>query len=384
MEPNFREEHRRVVAALVRKFGSRHLESALDAAQEAFLAAVQTWPDHGAPENSTAWLIRIAERRMLDRLRLERRESELEESVAAGGIETDELTLYRMACSSRLSRREQVCLVLRTCAGLTACEIARLLHETEEAVQRRISRAKEKLSPQDLVPSEDWETLLLVFYLIFTEGHEAGRGEEAVRWDLILTAIRLAEAFSAALGRLWPSLEALLALMYLHSSRIRVRIVEDGSVRLMDEQDPGAVDADSVRKGFWHLERAQAGKVLSRYHLEAGLAASIVRQAPASEIRRWHELLIEHFPTPMGRLSLALALGNEKGWEVGLEALQQLEQDPVLQKSAHFWGALGHANAQLGYRELATEQYRRAIACGMAQPTQRSFERRITELQHSR
>jgi RNA polymerase sigma-70 factor (ECF subfamily) len=45
----FREEYGRVVASLIRRFGS--IDIAEDAASEALLAAVERWPEDGVPPN---------------------------------------------------------------------------------------------------------------------------------------------------------------------------------------------------------------------------------------------------------------------------------------------------------------------------------------------
>src|SRR5690625_7046059 len=62
-----REEHSRLLATLVRRFGD--LELAEDAAQEAMEAALRTWPERGVPQQPLAWLITTARRSALDRVR---------------------------------------------------------------------------------------------------------------------------------------------------------------------------------------------------------------------------------------------------------------------------------------------------------------------------
>ena len=62
-----REEHSRLLATLVRRFGD--LELAEDAAQESMEAALRTWPERGVPQQPLAWLITTARRSALDRVR---------------------------------------------------------------------------------------------------------------------------------------------------------------------------------------------------------------------------------------------------------------------------------------------------------------------------
>lgn len=69
LERVFRAEHGRVVAALTRYLGS--IDLAEDAASEAYVAALETWPRDGIPPNPGAWLTTTARRRAIDRIRRE-------------------------------------------------------------------------------------------------------------------------------------------------------------------------------------------------------------------------------------------------------------------------------------------------------------------------
>src|SRR5437763_1707318 len=67
----FRQQSGRMVAALVRIFGPRHLQLAEDVVQDALLRALSQWPHTGVPANASAWLIEVAKNRALDALRRE-------------------------------------------------------------------------------------------------------------------------------------------------------------------------------------------------------------------------------------------------------------------------------------------------------------------------
>ena len=56
-----------VLGALVRRYG--RFDLAEDALQEALVAAARQWPTEGTPDDPKAWLIRVASRRLVDRLR---------------------------------------------------------------------------------------------------------------------------------------------------------------------------------------------------------------------------------------------------------------------------------------------------------------------------
>src|SRR5512134_2728989 len=67
IEATFREEHGRVLAALISQLGDFAL--AEDALQDALVNALESWPVAGIPRNPGAWLTTVARRRALDRLR---------------------------------------------------------------------------------------------------------------------------------------------------------------------------------------------------------------------------------------------------------------------------------------------------------------------------
>src|SRR5260370_9443054 len=63
----YRSDWGRIVAALIRLFGD--FDAAEEAAQEAFAAAVDQWPESGVPEFPRAWIIQTALHKAIDRLR---------------------------------------------------------------------------------------------------------------------------------------------------------------------------------------------------------------------------------------------------------------------------------------------------------------------------
>src|SRR5205085_10958309 len=69
-----------VLAALVRRFGD--FAASEDAVQDAFLEATTSWPARGIPSDPVAWLIHVASRRMVDRIRSESARRAREEAVA--------------------------------------------------------------------------------------------------------------------------------------------------------------------------------------------------------------------------------------------------------------------------------------------------------------
>ncbi|MEI7578035.1 MAG: DUF6596 domain-containing protein [Armatimonadota bacterium] len=373
-----------MVARLTKKFGSEHVEAILDAVQESFVTALGSWPHHGTPNNQSGWLMKVAERRLIDTLRQTGRDAVMDEdNIIASRVEASEIGLYVMVCSPKLTIREQVCLALRTLAGLTSADIARLLLESEEAVQRRITRSKEKLSVEDLTlrnPEEHLPSILTVLYLMFTEGYEAGRGDEYVRPELAYSALRLGEELRSLLSNQCAELEALLALMHFHCARMPARVSQEGEMIFWEEQDPAQINQAHTRRGFDYLALAQSTKLLSRFHLEAGLAAAIVRGAGTGEVLEWHSMLAKFYPTPLNQIAFVISVGEHEGAERGLEGLRSLPDEIKIARPAHYASAMAFFLTKLGRKTEAREWYRRAMANAMSAPVKRGLERRLEEL----
>ena len=97
IERIFREEYGRVVASLVRRFGS--IDIAEDAAAEALLAAVERWPGDGVPPNPGGWLTTTAARKAIDKIRRESHRDAKHQQAAM--IEHNSLNLTSPPARSR-------------------------------------------------------------------------------------------------------------------------------------------------------------------------------------------------------------------------------------------------------------------------------------------
>ena len=141
----------------------RDVGLAEDLAQDALVAALEQWPKTGVPDKPGAWLMTIAKRRAIDRIRrsklLERKQEELAARprgragrsssrlghAARDDIGDDLLRLMFISCHPVLSTEARVALTLRLLGGLTTDEIARAFLVPEPTVAQRIVRAKRTL-----------------------------------------------------------------------------------------------------------------------------------------------------------------------------------------------------------------------------------------------
>ena len=139
IEAIWRMESARLISGLTRLV--RDVGLAEDIAQDALVAAMETWPRAGIPDNPGAWLTTVAKRRAMDHFRRHKR---WEEKITALGHEMqatessgvdldaiddpvgdDLLRLIFMCCHPVLSTQARVALTLRLFGGLTTEEIAR-------------------------------------------------------------------------------------------------------------------------------------------------------------------------------------------------------------------------------------------------------------------
>jgi RNA polymerase sigma factor (sigma-70 family) len=152
----------RALAAVARRFGD--FADAEDAVQEAMIDAARQWPLQGVPENPVGWMINVASRRMIERIRNEAARRQREDAVAGAGpapppapIESargadDTLLLMFMCCHPALTPASAIALTLRAVAGLTTGEIAAAFLVPEQTMGQRIARAKKTIKESGGVP----------------------------------------------------------------------------------------------------------------------------------------------------------------------------------------------------------------------------------------
>ncbi len=389
----WRIESARIIAGLARLV--RDIGLAEELAQDALVAALEQWPESGVPDNPGAWLMAVAKRRAVDRIRRqERLERKLEEighglesadpapefdavldALDTEPIEDDILRLVFTACHPVLSAQARAALTLRMLGGLTTEEIARAFLVPEPTVAQRIVRAKRTLAEAG-VPFEVPEgperagrlaSVLEVIYLIFNEGYAATGGTEWMRLDLCQEALRLGRIL-AGLAPQEAEVHGLVALMEIQASRARARVGPSGEpVQLLD-QDRGLWDRLLIRRGFEALLRAEKlGGPPGPYVLQAAIAACHA-QAPTAGETDWtriaalYELLVRLTPSPVVELNRAVALGMAYGPERGLRLVDALVSDAALKDYHLLPSVRGDLLARLGRLEEARAEFERAAA----------------------
>ena len=354
-----RAEPGRVLSVLARALGD--IDLAEDALQDAAAAALVRWPVDGVPANPGGWLVTVARRRAIDRLRrtaVGRRKEARSAAARPGDDEPDEpraspepgwpadeplgderLALMFACCHPALSPPSRVALTLRTLGGLSTAEIARAFVVAEPAMRQRITRAKQKIRdaaiPLHVPPPELLDErlpgVLAVLYLIFNEGYASSSGRGLTRLDLSEEAIRLARLVDTAVPT--PETRALVALMLFHHARSAARETADGVLVPLAEQDRTRWDGAAIAAANRMLAEAAAAardEPPGPYQLQAAIA-SVHANAARDEDTRWDDIarlydgLVAVAPTPVFRLNRAVAYGMTAGPAAALAQLDALD-----------------------------------------------------------
>ena len=392
----WRIESPRLIAALTRLV--RDVGLAEQLAQDAFVLALEQWPERGVPENPGAWLMATAKHKAIDLVRRERSRDEkyaqiatelttsgagtvpAPDVVAAEAVGDDLLALVFVTCHPVLPRESRVALTLRLLGGLSTDEIARAFLVPSATMGQRVSRGKRTLAEARVpfeVPQEDelparLSAVLEVVYLVFNEGYAATSGDAWVRRDLAEEAMRLGRVLTGLLPR-EPEVHGLVAFMELQASRFGARTGPDGEPVLPD-QDRTRWDRALIAHGLAALDRATSlRRPLGPYTVQAAIAACHVRTR-SFEDTDWeavvslYDALAQLAPSPVVELNRAVAVLHADGPQAALDALDALAGDPRLARY-HLLGAVrADALTRLGRHAEAADELERAA--GLT-PTQR-------------
>jgi len=389
IETVFRMESAKIIAGVARMV--RDVGVAEELAQDALVAALETWPQAGVPDNPAAWLMTTAKNRALDRLRQRKlhaeKEDELTREVAEqleeaqpridanlrDDIGDDLLRLVFTACHPVLSKEARVALTLRLVGGLTTDEIARAFLVPEPTIAQRVVRAKRTLSEARVpfeVPGADARgerlaAVLEVIYLVFNEGYSATSGAHWTRPALCEDALRLGRIL-AELAPHESEVHGLVALMEIQASRLAARVDGGGEPILLMDQNRSRWDHLLIGRGLAALARAESqGGALGPYALQAAIAACHARARDPADtdwprIAALYDALAQVTPSPVVELNRAVAVSRAFGPAAGLVIVDAIAADRALAGYHLLPSVRGDLLARLGRNAEAAAEFRRA------------------------
>lgn len=408
----FRHEAGKMAAVLTRLLGFNALDLAEDIVQDTLLQAMSVWKFKGIPENPSAWLYTVAKRKAIDVIRKqkihEQHHSEISLALKSewtlsptvnqlfldNEIEDSQLRMIFACCHPSIPYDSQIALTLKTLCGLSIAEIANSFLTSDDTINKRLYRAREKIREENItletpIPAMlpgRLDAVLHSLYLLFNEGYNSSHPDQLIRHDLCSEAMRL--CLLVVNNRLIdaPKAKALLALMCFQASRAEARMHEDGSIVLLKDQDRSLWSQPLIEKGKYYLEHAAEGNEFSEYHLEAAIAGCHARASSFKETD-WHQIvelysiLAEVKPGPIVELNRAIATGFARSPAAGLQALQNIHQ---LQHHYLYHSAMGDFYADVGDNKQACECYEKALILTTSNAEKKLLQKKLIAVEKSR
>jgi predicted RNA polymerase sigma factor len=367
--------------------------AAEDALSEAFATALEEWPRSGCPANPEAWLLTVARRKSIDRMRRDARiDGDVDPAgLSAGAWEPGEeeipdrrLALLFACAHPSLEVAMHAPLMLQVILGLDAQAIASAFLVSPAAMGKRLVRAKEKMRhagipfrvPERAELPERLNAVLEAIYAAFAEGWSDPAGTDAARRELTGEALFLA-ALAVELLPEEPEALGLAALLLHLEARRRARRSEAGEYVPLAEQDRARWDDGMIAQAEALLRQASAQGRVGRFQLEAAIQSAHVERCRMGRgnweaVVRLYDALYALTGSPVVAVNRALAVAEIEGPDAALRAMPGPQDDPRLAGYQPYWAARADLLARAGLGEEARNALE--IAIGQAgDPAVRQF-----------
>jgi RNA polymerase sigma factor (sigma-70 family) len=394
LEAVMRNDRGRLIAALIARL--RDFQLAEEALQEAAISALSHWGRSGLPASPQGWLLKVALRKAIDRLRGAKRENRKTAEIAIlaeeeasdmtpDAIQDERLRLIFTCCHPALEEKSRVALTLRTLGGLSTPEIARAFLDQDTTMGQRLSRAKAKIAAAGIpfvVPGpEDWaerlNSVLTVIYLIFNAGYTVGPSADRDLCDEAIYLARMVDALRPGEAEV----EGCLALMLMTHARRGARLNAKGESISLADQDRSRWDHVALAEGVQILDTAMARRNSGPFQIKAAIAACHHPDGSDwPQIALLYRGLMRHEPTPVIALNLAVALAEAEGAQAGIAVLNTLSVE--LADYQPFHATRAELLGRTGQVEAALAAYDQAIALAPSSADARFLGQRRARLLH--
>lgn len=382
VENTVRDAYGRLISYLAVNWNG--LEAIEDALADAFLSALELWPQTGIPDKPEAWLLKVARRRLIDRARRDRvsekalpallsMSEEAQQMASTGTSFPDERLKMLFLCSHpEIDPTIRTPLMLQIVLGIDAARIASAFVVKPSTMGQRLARAKAKIRTGRLtfnMPDAEelphrLDTVLEAIYAAYGNGWDDPAGMDPRRRDLVDEAIYLGRLLSKYMP-VEPEVQGLLSLMLHCEARREARRDDTGSYVPLSEQDTSRWSIPLMMEAERFLNTAAQSGRIGRFQLLAAIQSVHSQRARTGRIE-WEEisLLYEGLsrlsPTLGVLVGRAAAVAEAYGTEKGLALLLAIPQAKIVNYQP-YWALAAHLYNKMKKIEKARTAYSRAI-----------------------
>lgn len=400
VENTVRDSYGRLISYLAANW--RDLEEVEDALADALVSALESWPNTGIPDKPEAWLLTVARRRLMDRVRRERVSERALTALIAMSEETqqkdytslpDERLKMLFLCSHpEIDPSIHTPLMLQMVLGIDASRIASAFVVKPSTMGQRLTRAKAKIRSDRLtftMPEVEQlpkrlDAVLESIYAAYGSGWDDLAGVDKRRRGLVDEAIYLGRLLAKCMPD-EPEAQGLLAFMLHCEARHKARRDDAGCYIPLSEQDPSRWSSALMDEAERYLHSAARLGRIGRFQLMAAIQSVHAQRARTgrtewNEIALLYEGLSRLSPTLGVLVGRAAAVAEAYGPREGL-ALLEVIPPARIGSYQPYWALAAHLHRKLENLEEARQAYSLAIGLCEDRSVRQFLHQRAMEIQ---
>ncbi len=328
IEVLYKDKYGQLITLILQRFPNLSFESAEDIVQETFAEATTRWPHQSMPENPSGWLYQTCKNKSINLLKKTSKTGDLSLANMVStvteepdpGFKDAQVVMLLACCHPHLTPKTQVVLALKYVANLKIESIAMQLGVGQDAIEKMLYRARQKIKSEALILS----------------GNYNGYSEER------LSIVAMCEEALILNKNLFDSplcnseTKALQSLMLFNISRFDTRFDALGNAIELEHQDRSRWDRSLIKLAHRLLIESE-DTTFSPYHLEASIAymhcaALKFEDTNWETICKYYEALLKIYPSPFAEINYAVALQYNRQDEKAFGILMDLHRNPFYTK----------------------------------------------------